>query len=172
LEIPEGKPECKALDVIEPANFIRTQPPIETWKIRGVLNSVPLHFRKSGMSQWIDGQTVNISRTGILFSTEKAIPQDSGLDIRVDFPNHSALQRQCTVVRTDAAFVAVHITHQHLVHSLKEQPLKKACAAHKNNSWKSWPDFKQLRIAFALGKPEGFGFSRGALPPPQPHSVY
>jgi hypothetical protein len=78
--------------------------------------SVPLHYRKSGMSHWLDARTVNISRTGILFRTEEKIPEKSFLDIRVDFPTQSALECHCTVVRTEATLVAVHITHPQLVH--------------------------------------------------------
>jgi hypothetical protein len=79
--------------------------------------TVPLSFRKSGMSHWIDGHTINISRTGILFRTEETIPQNSSLDIRVNFPTHPALECQCTVVRTDKSLLAVHITRYNFTHS-------------------------------------------------------
>jgi hypothetical protein len=79
--------------------------------------TVPLHYRKSGMPHWIDAQTVNISRTGILFRTDETIPSSSVLDVRVDFPAHSTLECRCTVVRTDASLIAVQIQRHNLVHS-------------------------------------------------------
>lgn len=46
--------------------------------------SVPLHYRSSGMKHWLEGKTVNISRTGILFQADAAIPASSVLDIQFD----------------------------------------------------------------------------------------
>jgi hypothetical protein len=79
--------------------------------------TVPLHFRKSGTSHWIEAQTVNISRTGILFHTGETIPSDSVLDVRVDFPTNASLECQCTVVRTEPSLLAVRINNQRLVPS-------------------------------------------------------
>jgi hypothetical protein len=79
--------------------------------------TVPLRFRKSGMPHWLEARTVNISRTGILFGTDETIPIGSVLDVSVDFPMHSTLECQCTVVRTDEALVAVQIQRHNLVHS-------------------------------------------------------
>ena len=79
--------------------------------------TVPLHFRKRGMSHWLEAQTVNISRTGILFRTDETIPADTFLDVRVDFPTHSLLECECTVVRTEPSLLAVQIQRHNLVHS-------------------------------------------------------
>jgi hypothetical protein len=76
--------------------------------------AVPIHFRKRGMDHWVRGKTVNISRTGILFSTEEAISPHSILDIRVDFPGAAAMTCQCTVIRTNPSEVAVHLHHPNL----------------------------------------------------------
>jgi hypothetical protein len=77
---------------------------------------IPLHYRKSGMDQWLDGRTINISRTGILFRAEESIPPNSVLDILVEFPSRAALTCQGTVVRTERSASAVRIHHCGIIH--------------------------------------------------------
>jgi hypothetical protein len=79
--------------------------------------TVPLQFRKTGMSHWTKGTTVNISRTGILFEAEELPAADSLLDIIVDFPTKSKLECHGSVVRVqkDSA-IAVQIHHPNLYH--------------------------------------------------------
>jgi hypothetical protein len=79
--------------------------------------AVPLYFRKRGLSHWLEAQVVNISQTGILFRTDETVPSDAFLDVRVDFPAHSHLECQCTVVRTEPSLLAVQIQRYNLVHS-------------------------------------------------------
>ena len=79
--------------------------------------TVPLQFRKRGMSHWVEAQIVNISRTGILFHMDETIPANTLLDVRVDFPEYSLLECQCTVIRTEPSRIAVQIQRHNLVHS-------------------------------------------------------
>ena len=79
--------------------------------------TVPFHFRKSAMSQWLEAQIVNISQTGILFRTDETVPANTCLDVRVDFPEYSHLECECTVVRTEPSLLAVKIQRHKLVHS-------------------------------------------------------
>ena len=44
--------------------------------------SVPLRFRKNATSHWLEGRTMNLSRTDILFKADEALPADSLLEIR------------------------------------------------------------------------------------------
>ncbi len=76
--------------------------------------TVPVHFRASGMSQWLLGKTVNISRTGILFQTDQGIPTSSVLDIRVDLPAQSTISCQASVVRTEKSMIAVQLRSPNL----------------------------------------------------------
>ncbi len=78
--------------------------------------TVPVYFRKTGASHWLDGTTVNISRTGILFKADEIFLEDSLLDIRVEFPSDSTLECQGSVVRTGRSRMAVRLHHPSLNH--------------------------------------------------------
>lgn len=69
----------------------------------------PLHYRKTGTPSWQDGETINISRTGILFRAGEYIPPDSILDIEVHMPTKGILSCQGSIVRTDESIIAVQI---------------------------------------------------------------
>ncbi|MBN1569655.1 MAG: PilZ domain-containing protein [Acidobacteria bacterium] len=75
----------------------------------------PLRFRKSGMAHWQSGRTINISRTGILFKTDDALPKDSLLDIQVRLPMKMSIACQATVVRSEKTQFAVRIHHHRLI---------------------------------------------------------
>jgi hypothetical protein len=77
--------------------------------------SVQLLFRKSGMSYWQDGKTVNMSRTGILFQTDETLAKDSVVDLRVSLPSNVTLSCQATVVRFEESKYAVRIHRHRLV---------------------------------------------------------
>ena len=47
---------------------------------------VPLRYRESGMMHWREGETLNISRTGILFRSKQGLPLRSVLEMRIVFP--------------------------------------------------------------------------------------
>ena len=38
---------------------------------------IPLHYRESGMPDWLDARTVNISRTGILIQSDEIPKPDT-----------------------------------------------------------------------------------------------
>ncbi len=78
--------------------------------------TVPIHFRKAGTPHWLDGKTINISRTGILFQTNEIFSVNSPVDIRVKFPAQSMLECHGFVVRTDKSRIAVRIHHPNLLH--------------------------------------------------------
>lgn len=71
--------------------------------------SYSLHYLKSGISEWREGRTINISRTGILFSAGEVLPVDSELEIRVQFPMDATLSCLGSVVRSHTLNVAVRI---------------------------------------------------------------
>jgi hypothetical protein len=73
--------------------------------------AVPVHFRMSGISFWDKGASVNISRTGILFYTENAIPEGSVLDLEVALEGMT-LAFQGSVVRSMESTAAVKF-HRH-----------------------------------------------------------
>ncbi|MGE5199585.1 MAG: PilZ domain-containing protein [Rhodospirillaceae bacterium] len=53
--------------------------------------AMPLVFRQSAESEWQDAQTLNLSRTGILFRTEGAAPaRDRQIEFIVSLPLFSA----------------------------------------------------------------------------------
>jgi len=45
-----------------------------------------LRFRVSGVTEWIEGKTINISSTGILFSTPTTMQPDTMLEMQIIFP--------------------------------------------------------------------------------------
>jgi hypothetical protein len=45
-----------------------------------------VHFRESGEDDWKEGQSMNISRTGILFRSENAPKTHATLEMRIVFP--------------------------------------------------------------------------------------
>ena len=61
----------------------------------------PIHYRKSGMLNWHDGSTLNISRTGVLFHTDEDLPTDMKLEIRISLPQETVLACQGTIVRAE-----------------------------------------------------------------------
>ncbi len=61
----------------------------------------PIYYRQNETSDWLEGITENISRTGILFRADKTFRSRRELDIRVAFPLKMTLACQATVIRTD-----------------------------------------------------------------------
>ncbi len=46
----------------------------------------PLQYREGGEQSWHKGTTINISRTGVLFSAEQALNLQTVLEMRIAFP--------------------------------------------------------------------------------------
>ena len=69
----------------------------------------PVHYRKIGAPHWQDGETINISRTGILFQACESLPTDSILDIEVHLPKKVTLFCQGSIVRAEESKLAVQI---------------------------------------------------------------
>jgi hypothetical protein len=61
----------------------------------------PIFYRQSESSDWLEGTTENISRTGIFFNAEKDFKPSRLLDIRVSFPLNMTLSCLGAVVRTE-----------------------------------------------------------------------
>jgi hypothetical protein len=78
---------------------------------------MPLHYRKSGMLNWQEARTVNISRTGILFHTDESLELNSTLDISVSFPSDATMFCQGSIVRSEESACAIRIHRYHLLHS-------------------------------------------------------
>ncbi len=47
---------------------------------------IPLRYRSSHDEQWRDGQTENISRSGVLFRTDRAMPLQTPIEIVLALP--------------------------------------------------------------------------------------
>lgn len=47
---------------------------------------LPLRYRARGETAWLNGQTVNISYTGVFFWTQKVMEVDDGLDMSFEVP--------------------------------------------------------------------------------------
>jgi hypothetical protein len=71
--------------------------------------SFPIRYLKSDISEWQEGKTINISRTGILFNAGEMLPLDSELKIKVQFPESATLSCHGLIVRHQKSAVAVRI---------------------------------------------------------------
>jgi len=92
---------------------------------------VPIHYRKSGISNWHDGRTVNISHTGVLFQTDENLQTGLKLEIRISLSPKTTLACQGTVVRheptvstSEKTGLAARISHYRLANpdKLQETP--------------------------------------------------
>ena len=70
----------------------------------------PLRYRASGATDWIEGRTINISRSGLLFHAAEALDLKTVLAIQILFPAEitggSSANVMCLgpVVRTESIF--------------------------------------------------------------------
>jgi hypothetical protein len=78
---------------------------------------IPLHYRLSGMPDWRDARTINISRTGILIHGDETLQPDTKLDIRLDFPFKATISCQGSIVRSEEQAFAVRI-HRYRLHRI------------------------------------------------------
>lgn len=63
---------------------------------------IPLRYRMPGQDEWSSGETINISQSGMLFSSNQMIELDSTLEITFQTTGSPLLKsstRQATVVR-------------------------------------------------------------------------
>jgi hypothetical protein len=63
----------------------------------------PIRYRQINATDWLEGKTINISRTGILFEAKDVFDPNMQLDIRVDFPLNAILTCRGTVVRSECS---------------------------------------------------------------------
>ena len=80
------------------------------------------------MSQWQNGRTVNISRTGVLLHTNEILKNNLKLEIRISLPRKAVLSCHGTVVRTEPGEwnnsikrMAVQMTHCRILSPEKAQ---------------------------------------------------
>jgi hypothetical protein len=64
--------------------------------------TLPLQYRVAGTSRWLQGTSVNMSRTGILFSAGEELPTSAQLEMRIDLPFMSRLSCLAKVIRAAA----------------------------------------------------------------------
>jgi hypothetical protein len=93
-------------------------PPLHLDRAQRFPLEFPVRFRTDAMPHWIDGKTVNISRTGILVLSDVTVPASAILDIRVDFPRNVTLKCRGTILRCEESTFAVKIRNCHLLHQL------------------------------------------------------
>ena len=70
---------------------------------------IPLRYLEGGLSEWHEGETVNISHTGILFEAHKSLPVNSELDLELQLAKKTTLSCHGSIVRTQKSLAAVHI---------------------------------------------------------------
>jgi hypothetical protein len=70
---------------------------------------IPLQYRESGVPDWHDARTVNISRTGILVRADEEIQPESKRDIRLHFPWKVTVLCQGSIARAEEKAFAVRI---------------------------------------------------------------
>ena len=58
----------------------------------------PLRYRESGQATWSEGTTVNISRSGVLFSAEREIEPKTLLEVRILFPADNIGENPANVI--------------------------------------------------------------------------
>lgn len=67
--------------------------------------TLPMRYRCPGSSEWTSGSTVNISRSGVLFESDIALPPGTGLEILVELSNDNtalaAVRCSATVIRQE-----------------------------------------------------------------------
>jgi hypothetical protein len=78
---------------------------------------IPLQYRATGIPDWHDGRTVNISYTGILIRADESLPLSATLDIRLHFPLKVTVSCQGSVVRSEESGFAVRI-HRYRLHRI------------------------------------------------------
>jgi hypothetical protein len=67
---------------------------------------IPLRYRLEGCQDWSPGETINMSESGILFSSNEMLEVDSKVEITFQTSGHPLLQsstRQAMVVRRTLA---------------------------------------------------------------------
>ena len=63
---------------------------------------IPLRFRMEGQKEWLPGETVNLSKTGLLFSADALIEIDTKIEITFhtsDIPLPGSGSRRAQIVR-------------------------------------------------------------------------
>ncbi len=63
---------------------------------------LPLRYRREGREEWAPGETINISETGLLFTTDELLEVDARVEITFQTSGPVLLQRStrtATVVR-------------------------------------------------------------------------
>ena len=76
-----------------------------------------MRYRTSGEPAWSEATTVNISRSGVLLQTEKALQPQTALEMLLELPTEIAGELPANVicygpvVRSDPPFAAVSIVH-------------------------------------------------------------
>ena len=67
---------------------------------------IPLRFRPEGQEDWLPGETINMSESGLLFSSEEMIEVDTRLEITFQTAGDPLLQtstRRALIVRRTLA---------------------------------------------------------------------
>lgn len=60
--------------------------------------TAPVRFRRTGHLGWRSGKTVNLSRSGVLFESEAALPEGTVVDLAISLPPRPGTEGSKTVV--------------------------------------------------------------------------
>lgn len=82
--------------------------------------TLPMRYRCPGSSEWTSASTVNISRSGVLFESDTALPPGTGLEMLVELSDETAafaaVRCSGTVIRQEEARrIAARFFDYHLV---------------------------------------------------------
>jgi hypothetical protein len=101
-----------------------------TWqpRERRLRHHVPLRYRLQGSTPWLEGTMENVSRSGVLFSSNAALDRGTVIELVFEMPEEIAGQRGCRalcrglVTRSigfdgDAATIAASISDCHLLNT-------------------------------------------------------
>jgi hypothetical protein len=78
---------------------------------------VPISCLQSGMLDWLEGKTVNISSSGVLFHTDRKLVPDATLSMKVQFSPRVTMICQGPIVREDKTSYAVQFNHCRILRS-------------------------------------------------------
>lgn len=95
-----------------------SDPPVFVARAQRFPLQLPLRYRKTGKSNWMDGTTLNICHTGMLFRSVETVPVNSLLDIKMKLPPKLMLSCQgAVVVRSEKSTAAVKFQRYRVIRS-------------------------------------------------------
>lgn len=106
---------------------------------------LPIRYRVPETDEWLEAQTENVSRTGVLFETERMLEPSTVVDVKMEVPSppgqasHAEVICRCEVVRVEpssphriAPVVAVEIQNYRILRKAGVQRPHDTCRARNS----------------------------------------